>query len=293
MRLRPLGVLTALVVLVGCGSSSVPHSNAPGSSPTAVRSVAQGIKVACLNDATKDVPALQTAIRKAERQNGAVSIAAGTCALDARLPITGPVTIGGAGQHATFLVQHARMNIFQITASDVTIENLNLDTGTFNASAPILKNPNPGVLFTKADRTTVTNVIANAGSGYGMRFVGPEPCATDQRSGDVINDVNITTTGKGGFAAIDVSCQNGATVSNITIHGGILALYRDRNVTVRGETFTPGPFAQACAPPWYITGPAQDITIDKVTTAGGQGIVRQSTSNIAVTNQTVTNHACP
>lgn len=239
-----------------------------------------------------------------------MSIAAGTCALDARLKVTGAVTIQGAGATSTSLVQHARASIFRITADGVTVQDLNLDVATYNTTAPQLKNPDPLALISNANRTTVRNIDVEAGSGFGIRFVGPQPCYTDLRTGDVITGVNATTTGKGGFASVDVDCQNGATLSNITIHGGILSLYQDQNVTLNGETFTPGPGAVTCAVPWFVTGPSQNISIDNVTSAGGAGKITQTagskqfransvsvssllaSQHISVTNQNVTNPAC-
>ncbi len=239
-----------------------------------------------------------------------MSIAAGTCALDARLHVTAPVTIEGAGPTATSLVQHARATILRITADGVTVENLNLDTATYNSTAPQLKNPDPLALISNASHTTVRNIKVETGSGFGIRFVGPEPCSSDQRTGDVVSGVDATTTGRGGFASVDVDCQNGATLSDITIHGGILSLYQDQNVTLNGETFTPGANAVPCDPAWFVTGPSQNISIDDVTSAGGPGKITvtagakqlragslsasavQGSQHIAVSNQNITNSAC-
>jgi hypothetical protein len=264
------------------------------SSVSSVSSVtAPLLNVTCANDPKVDTPALQGAISKAQKVGATVAIAAGTCALNARLVASAAVTIDGTGPTSTFLVQHAASNIFQITGRGVTVENLNLDTAMFNASLPTVKNPNPAVLYSNASQTTVTGVTAEAGSGFGMRFVGPSPCSTDQNDGDSISNIDITTTGTGGFAAIDVSCQNGAALSDLTIHGGMIAIFMDANVTVRGETFTPGPYAKSCAPPWFVTGPAQAIAVDQVTSAGGAGIVHKAPGAVTATNQAITNPACP
>ncbi len=222
-----------------------------------------------------------------------MSIPAGKCLLTNRVSVRKPVTIDGAGPQQTFLIQHGRHNIFEITAAGVTVENLNLDTATFNTSAiPVLHKPDPGVLFSNVSDTHVINVTGETGSGYGMRFVGPSPCVSDVNGGQVITDVTMTTTGTGGFAAVDVSCQHQATLTNITIHGGILAFFHDQNITLNGEMFAGGPRAIHCAHPWYITGPATNITIENVVSSSGHGVVKQPASGITVTNQTVTGSGC-
>jgi hypothetical protein len=232
------------------------------------------------------------ALQAAVDAGGTVNVPAGTCILTNHIAVHGAVTISGAGSAATFLVQHSSTNIFQINADNVTVENLNLDTATFNPGPAIPKLPKPAVLFSRANNTHLFNVTAEAGSGFGMRFTGPSPCASYQRGGTVLNNVNVTTTGTGGFAAVDIDCQNHATATGITIHGGILALFNDENTTVNGETFTPGPLAKTCAPPWYITGPAASITVQNVMSHGGPGVVRGTTSNITILSQIIAGLNC-
>ena len=273
------------------GAAPAPNVTAsPGNTPSAGAGAARNgttATVTCINQTAYDTAALTSAIGTA---TGTVQIAAGTCALDARLPIHKALTISGAGPTATFLVQHAAVNIFQITAPSVTVENLNLDSVTFNPGAGTLKHPKPGVLFSAQSHTTILNVTAEAGSGFAIRLVGPQPCTGDSTTGTVVDNVNITSSGHGGFASLDISCTNGAQLSNITIHGDILAMFKDMNVTLNGETYTPN--NRTCQPPFYVTGPASNITIAGVTSAGGKGIVKGTTSNIVVTNQTA-NPACP
>jgi hypothetical protein len=294
------GASTTSTSVSPTSTGSLPSSTAPSLTP----------HVVCANNAVADSQALEQALVDAESDNGTVVIGAGTCALDRSFRISRPVTIDGAGPMSTLIVEHARVNIFRIIATHVVVENLNLNTATYNATAPIRKNPDPLALISNADDTTVTNLAAETGSGFGIRFVGPNPCYTDLRSGDVIHDIEVTTTGIGGFASVDVDCQNGASLSDITIHGGILALYQDKNVTLNGETFTPDSFAQRCAPPWYITGPSSNISISNVTSAGGPGKISpvpnqhalyggspsaraiEASNNFQIGSQTVTDSAC-
>ena len=245
--------------------------------------------LSCSDNPATDTPALQAAITAAEAGGATVSIPAGTCALDDHLVINAPVTVSGAGPSATRLVQQAHADIFGISADNVTVENLNLDTATFNASAPDPKNPNPSVLYSTGNNTTVTNVVAEAGSGFGLRITGPQPCNAHSRGGAAVSNVNMTNTGTGGFASIDVDCQSRATITNITVHGGIVSIFRDSNVTLDGEVFAPGPAAEACAPPWFVTsdsgGSSQNISIANVTSSGGRGVVHGTVPNLVITNE--------
>ena len=252
--------------------------------------------VACTNNSASDTPALQTAVRNAEAHGGAVSIAAGTCALSDHVVVNSAVVITGAGASATFVVQHAYRDIFEISGDDVTVQNVNLDTATYNASAPNPLNPNPPVLYSTANNTTVSNVAGEAGSGFGMRITGPNPCYAHLTGGAAVSNVTMTTTGTGGYAGVDVDCQSHASLSNITIHGGYLAIYRDSNVTLTTEQFTPGPNAEKCAPPWFVTSdsiiPSAGIGISHVTSAGGEGVVHGTVLGLVVTAQTLLNRSC-
>lgn len=293
-------LVVVLVVLVIRPQSPSPHgppsppTPSPSTSPT---SIGATVAVTCTNSTTADTSALQAAVKSAESDAGTVSIAPGTCALDDHLLATAPVTITGAAPTTTSLVQHAHIDIFGISGDNVTVENLHLDTATYNTTAPVSKNPNPPVLYSNGNNTTVRNVVAEAGSGFGLRITGPNPCYEHDRGGAVVSNVTMSNSGTGGFASIDIDCQSHAAISNITVHGGIVALYRDSNVSLEGEHYTPGPTGKACQPPWFITsdanGPSQNITIADVTSSGGRGVVRGSVPNLVIRNQTITNAACP
>ena len=131
--------------------------------------------VSCTNSPSHDTAALLAAINRAP-SGGTVHIAAGTCALTSNLPVHSSMTIDGAGRLATFLVQHARTNIFQITAPGVPVENVNLNTATYNRGSGRPGSPEPAVLFSAQSHTMIRDVSAEAGSGYGMRITGSSPC---------------------------------------------------------------------------------------------------------------------
>lgn len=272
--LAAVAVLGAAVVLVSIFSTRSPsRSGVLGTS-----------SIACVNDVSLDTAELSSAISAAGTAS-TVHIAAGICALDASLPIHKSIIVDGAGPLNTFIVQHARQNIFQITAPGVTVENMNLNVATYNPGIPPIQgNPVPSVLFSAQSHTSILNVTAEAGTGFGMRITGSNPCDTFPTTGTVVQNVSITSHGRGGFTSLDIDCTNGAQLSNITISGDYIALYKDENVTITSENYTAD--AKPCQAPVYITGVASNITIDHVT-GGGPVIVKGLTSNIKITNGTV------
>jgi hypothetical protein len=272
-----VGITSTLLVLTLAHPPASLIENTGGSSAS----------VSCTNTPSHDTAALLAAI-KSTPGGGTVHIAAGKCALSANLPVHDAMTIDGAGPLTTFLVQHARANIFQITAPGVTVENVNLDTVTYNRGPGSPGHPEPAVLFSAQSHTTIRNVTAEAGSGYGMRITGPSPCDSYQTSGTIVDTLTITNSGTGGFAALDIDCTNGAQLRNIVIHGDYLALYQDENVSLANETYTPD--AKPCQAPWYISGPSHNISIAQVHSSGGHGIIKGPSNQIVITGVTSRAH---
>jgi hypothetical protein len=248
------------------------------------------------NGVSDDTAAIRAAIQAASASGGnEVTFPPGVCAVSSNLPVNGPnsIAVAGAGSTATFIVQRTPgTGIFGISTQHVTIENVNLNTASANPAPFPSGSSAPGVIYSAVSYTSVINVTAEVGDGFGMRVTGPSPCATYQTTGTVVRNVNVTNTGSGGRAAIDIDCTNGAQISNITIHGQYLALYQDENVSVSGETYTPQAFMGTCHEPWYITGPAAGISIANVRSYGGAGIISPPTSNITITGQTILGPGC-
>jgi|HubBroStandDraft_6_1064221.scaffolds.fasta_scaffold152801_1 hypothetical protein len=292
----PSGAHTSVTHAVATTTKSR-TSKAPTASHSAVTTakVAHGTTIpaaAKCDGVTDNTAAIQAAVNAAGKvQGGAVvTIPAGVCAVFGRIPVTGQngVTIQGAGQTRTFIVQHASSNIFQITSPGNTVEDMNLDTYTYNPGVvPIPKSPVPAVLFSNANNTTVLNVTAETGSGFGLRLTGPKPCYTFGISGTVVTNLIVVNHGTGGFAALDIDCQNGARLTNINIHGGILALFNDTNTVLLNETYFG---VNRCQPAWFVTGPASNILIQNVVTYAGAGVIKSSrhgaATGITVVNQT-------
>ena len=249
--------------------------------------------VSCLG--VNDTSALQTAITTAGTSPGnTVAIAAGTCALFGRLAVKGTdsVTITGAAQASTVLVQHSRINIFQITTPGTTVENLTADTGTFNTTIPPVKgSPDPATLFSRSSNTTVRNFTSISGTGFGFRLTGPSPCASDLVTGDLVQNVDVTNQGVSGFSSIDVDCNRSATVSNVTVHGGTVTPYEDAQSTIDGLIYFKSPAASTCQAAWVVTG--GQSTISNVVTHNGFGRVAGG-AVVTVSNETLApGDTCP
>jgi hypothetical protein len=227
--LRLAGIAVAIgIALTGC-QGSVRPSPAP-SGPTE--------NVVCAGDITT---ALQTAVNAGT--DPTVSISPGTCNLSGTIDVSKPATIDGAGSNQTFLVQTVRKVMLRVTASHVTVENINLNNRTHNLTLPPMDseaNPDPNIMGMNGSDETLRDVTASGGNGFGIRFVAPPGavCRDRPNSGIVVQNVNITTTGLGGYGALGLDCLNSATLTNITISGGIVALYLDNNVTINGLSFT-------------------------------------------------------
>jgi hypothetical protein len=277
------GTPTAASATPTATPSTASASDAATSTPGPALSSGPPPTVSCVNNAGRDTTALLNAISRA-RVNAVITIGAGTCALDSNLPLHSPVTIDGAGAQRTFMVQHASTNIFQITSPYVTVENINLNTASGNPGViPLGTQGSPAVLFSAQSHTSVLNVTAEAGDGFGMRISGPNPCSTYHTTGTVVSNLTISNAGNGGRAALDIDCTNGARLSNITIPtGNYIALFQDENVSLTNEHYTP--FSTHCHEPWYVTGPAHNISITNVW-GGGHGVIAAPTSNVTVSNQ--------
>jgi hypothetical protein len=268
------------------GVSGANHANSTVTGGHAVTT-----NVPSCDGVTNETPLIQAAVDATGKQpGGVVTLPAGVCALygNVHLHTAYGVTIEGAGATRTFLVQHGAQNIFQITSPGNTVEDMNLNTYSFNPGIiPIRKAPVPSVLFSNADNTTVMNITAETGSGFGMRLTGSNPCYAFPITGSVVSNVTMVNHGTGGFAAMDIDCQNGARLTNITIHGGILALFNDTNTVLNTEVYYG---VARCQPAWFVTGPASNITIENVVSYSGAGVIHGSrhggATGITVTNQT-------
>jgi hypothetical protein len=270
-----IGAIALLIIGLAVGLAIAnSHASAPPTAQT------------CSVPAGVDAPVIQAAM-KACANGGTVSLAAGTYDLTNHMAASYPnEIITGAGQTQTFLVQHSRVNIWQITAPGVTIENMSVDTGTWNPGVPpVSKSPVPATIFSNQSHTSIINVSSKAGTGFGMRITGPSPCDAFQTLGTVVTNVDSTNTGSGGFTALDIDCTNGAQLTNITITGDYIAFYQDENVVLNGEAYTPD--AHPCQTPAYVSGPSNHLLLENIT--GGGAVIAKASKRGPVTFLTITN----
>jgi hypothetical protein len=284
LRLAGLAVAAGLT-LAGCQSGAHPSPPPTGTTKS----------VACTGDVTA---ALQNAVNAGG--DPTVSVGPGTCDLSGTIDVANPVTIDGAGSDQTFLVQTVRKVMLRVTASHVTVENINLNNRTHNLTLPPMdseSNPDPNVMGMNGSDETLRNVTASGGNGFGIRFVAPmgAVCRSRPNSGIVVDNVDITTTGLGGYGALGLDCLNSATLTNIMISGGILAFYLDANVTLNGFHFTSvyeqtdGRYGIACQNAVEITT-GNNFNIQNVN--GGPVANRYGATAVSITNNQV-RAGCP
>jgi hypothetical protein len=261
--------------------------------PTQSSSGVQGLHVVaatCPVSAGATAVTIQAAMQKCAN-GGTVEIAAGTYALTDHMTAQyANEVISGAGQTLTSLVQHSRVNIFQITAPNVTIENMSVDTGTYNPSGPLVsKNPVPGTIFSAQSHTSILNVSSFAGVGFGIRITGSNPCDAFPTTGTILSNVTSTNAGSGGYTSLDIDCTNGATLTNINIKGDYIAFYQDENLILNGEVAREYiNFQKTCVAPWFISGPSNHLQMLNVDGAGAG--VSKASKRGPVTFLTVTNN---
>lgn len=233
-----------------------------------------------------DTSSIQGAVTAAGQSPGnTVWIQAGRCELYGHIAVKGAngVTITGAGQTTTVLVQHSRYNIFQITTPGNTVENMLLDTGTYNYTyPPVPKNPDPATLFSNSSNTSVLYVTSASGTGFGFRLTGPSPCSNHQVSGDRVVGVRVSNFGTGGFSAIDIDCNRSATLSNAVVHGGSITAFEDGQTTITNVFYSKGRYAMTCQPAWEVTG--GHASIANLTTYNGYGRALNG-AGVSVTNE--------
>jgi hypothetical protein len=161
----------------------------------------------------------------------------------------------------------------------VTVQNLTVDTQTYNAGIPLRRN---------ANNTTSRSVRVLAGSQtFGLQYAGPctqaKPAKgkqlnlAPQRTGNIVDDAIINDLGYAGNDGLDTSCQKNATVSNINLTGDQMTVYMDSNLTVNNFAFTPGP--QNNPHGFHIAGPGDHITINGYRSSGGGGIIETNDMN--------------
>lgn len=203
---------------------------------------------------------------------------------------TAPITLMGAGRDTTSLVEgRAAKGLLGLHIDGSTIEDITLDTQTNSGAA---------ALFVQANHTSLLNTRVLGGSqSFAIYYAGPKgakPLAAQYNTGNVVNNLDLNELDcNDGFSW---SFQEESSITNVTHTGSRLALYVDQTTTVTDYRYTPG--AQPCGARngFWLTPPADHITIAGFTTSGEGGKVGviaakgvgKLATNVTITGETMT-----
>lgn len=195
---------------------------------------------------------------------------------------TVPVTLEGAARGTTSLVEHvADQSLLSVRTDGTAIEDLTLDTQTFGGGYAIGVQANNTVLQQAA--------VVGGPNEFALYYQGPAkatPTSPSYNTGNQILDTIVNDQYQGdGFS---FSFQENGLIQNLTHTGSRLALYVDDNVTVDGDSYTPGTQAGATNGFW-ITPPSTGITINNFVTSGAGGVIGSAnpkpSTNISITGE--------
>jgi len=197
---------------------------------------------------------------------GTVCVPAGTWRVTSELVIPTAETLAGAGAGRTTLLQTvADHNLLQARASNTIVEDLTLDTQTYDG----------GIGFsTGASHVTLRDAEVRSGSQPGhfaIYFAGPRGAtranpryAVGNLLKDVVVSDQICDDG------ISWSFQKDGMIEDVSEKGSRLALYIDDQTKVDGYHYTPGP-CTAQDDGYWITPPSESITIEGFVSSGAAG----------------------
>ncbi len=265
-------------LVVACGSPP-PATPRPSASPTAsVGGVYSVASYGARGDGQSDnTTAFGDAIQAAEAAGGGVVyVPMGKYLFNASKTGTGgsividgtaPITLEGAGRDQTQLIEgKANKGLLGVHIDHTIVEDLTLDTQTFSGGA---------ALFVQANDTSLLNTTILGGPNhFAIYYAGPKgakPLAPSYNTGNVVNNLILNELDcNDGFSW---SFQQNSSITNVTHTGSRLALYVDQSTTVTDYRYTPG--AQQCGARngFWLTPPADNITITNFTSSGEGGKV--------------------
>jgi len=234
---------------------------------------------------------------------------------------TNQIIIQGAGRDTTTLVEEIGAKepgyplskvIFEIVsggkdasgnllpggADGTTIKGLTLDSGSYDAGTTILDY---------ANNTTISNLTIYGPLSYppAPNQIPPRPgynrdqfgvrviaiCnhtneGTMHHYGNTVDNLIIIGHGKAGNTDLDISCQEGASVSHITDTGNGIDIYIANNTSLTHYTYHPGTI-QATPKSYIITGPTDGTIISHVTTYGSGGVLQPSPAGYVISNTSI------
>jgi hypothetical protein len=278
-----LALTTALGLglIAACGTGSAPPAHTlPAPTPSGTPSgqvfdVTQyGAKGDNLSDNTH---AFAMAIAAAEAAGGGVvHVPAGKYVFSAGKTGTGgsvviagtsPITLEGAGRDQTYLIEaKANKGLLGVHVDHTIVQNLTLDT---------LTNSGGAALFVQANNTSLLSTRVLGGPNhFAIYYAGPKgakPAAPLYNTGNVVKDLVLNELDcNDGFSW---SFQENSSITNVVHTGSRLALYVDQSTAVTDYRYTPG--AQQCGARngFWLTPPANNITITNFTSSGQGGKV--------------------
>jgi hypothetical protein len=260
---------------VACGSPTAVHTS-PSASATPVDHVYNVTMYGARGDDQSDnTTAFGDALQAAEAAGGGVVyVPAGKYLFDASRTGTGgsvviagtaPITLQGAGRDQTWLIEaKANKGLLGVHIDHTVVEDLTLDTQTFGGGA---------ALFVQANDTSLLNTTILGGSGhFAIYYAGPKgakPSAPAYNTGNVVNNLVLNELDcNDGFSW---SFQENSSISNVTHTGSRLALYVDESTTVTNYHYTPGTQQCGARNGFWLTPPADNITIVDFTSSGEGG----------------------
>lgn len=214
--------------------------------------------------AADNAAAFQNAFTAGE--GGTVCIPAGTWRVTSQLVIPAAETLTGAGSGRTTLLQTAAdHNLLQARSSNTVVEDLTLDTQTYEG----------GIAFSTG-RSHVTLRDAQVRSGgqpghFAIYFAGPRGASLAQPRYSVGNSLeNVVVSDQICDDGVSWSFQADGTIDDVHETGSRLALYVDDGTTVDGYYYTPGPCV-AQDDGYWITAPSESITVEGFVSSGAAG----------------------
>lgn len=267
----------SLGIVVACGSAPPAPTLLPPSPTVSGHTFNVTAYGAHGDNQSDNTTAFGNAIQAAEASGGGVVyVPAGKYIFNASKTGTGgsiviagtaPITLQGAGRAQTWLIEgKANKGLLGVQVDHSIIEDLTLDTQTFGGGA---------ALFVRANDTSLLSTTVLGGpQHFAIYYAGPrgaKPSAPLYNTGNVVNDLNLNELDcNDGFSW---SFQANSSISNVTHTGSRLALYVDQTTTVTNYHYTPGVQQCGARNGFWLTPPADNITIVNFTSSGEGGKV--------------------
>ena len=224
--------------------------------------------------------------------------------------VTAPIRIVGAGVASTTIVNAVGQNTGVTTpppmflikgtgtpspgaASGTLVQDLKIDCAKYQSGTAIIDF---------ADNTAIESLLVYAPTSsdkynpnqFGVRVIAVcnrNNYQTIYRTGNIVQDVTIIGTGKGGNTELDISCQKGSSVSNVTIQGNGVDVYLSQDVTLSNLKLTGGVNGQKGFFTWVVVG-SHNVTLSNIVATGEGGVIRTAphspSTNVTVTNEVMT-----